>query len=1247
MSKKKSQNSKNKSHILQKSKKATLPKPSVSYDELRKKAQEEYEKKKLRKQIKDDYYSLIKSGNSDLEEVAKFITKYSSATQLVREALSDQKYQKNYFSKLIWDQLLGSIDENLEKELLVQKMSNERKEWISKILPSPLIYNISALESGPNFADVTPQEITRFILSFMDEYHEEVSVIGNFPFKYIGDYTIKIVFQDGINIEHTLSLRLHQDPLPDRIESRLKNIDPIYIDSADDPMGTLQKMHDEESPNDILNYYPLLGRILITAYQLGFWKTNWVQNLFHEWENRTGEFVLNSQINTLKAAIDEIESIDNFIPFDLDNDNLDVSKVEAIALELIEQRLSYPISNLRAKCLETSLIDLATVNIEIRIDNLPAGRLHLRRTSFFLPQFIRDEISESNFEKLLMELRRIQSSSDLIIAADRETRIGISFQIDSDSISNMTRSTYLGTICRVLIERGLIGDDQMKSTLTSFYAARGQELLDDLPLQARKYFLLFYRMMFKENANEHIKATRPFDYPVLSNIFTSYLTNENLKKRSPRDTGIKGMKDLKYQLPLLWRAAQLLNESPINFLAALFEMYVIDENFVRSLIGNLRKCEKIDRYDLNYLNPDKSTDLYDDIVIFLIKHSPTNTKSDDLVNFTLSLLDSRNIAHPIFNSLSEIIKSVQTFISTKDIVQRSTIYTEIDRQFLQIKSSLDQLVTEFRRNPDERKKASHIMQLLNSLKEHVDSIHREFFRTARLEAVVESTTLPRDTISPVEIVIENIEFGLANNVNIVLERDTRFLAETYEKSIKQLFANEKRIEFINITPLTDQTLEFRGRVIYTDQEGEKWCPFQQAISVSDPEKFQYFNSPYITGKPVFATEMFFGRRKELGELIQLLMGQYQDKVIAIWGNRRVGKTSLLVQLQTGNPELLKVPTLSNLRESYIPIIIDFERFAPTTQAYLIYHKICTEIYRKISDIELFPLEEIPIEVFDKYPADTLIDDFMYKVIRGLKSSNKKVLLLMDEFDNLIKIGGEEKGIFGFIRELINKYNDNIGFIFVGADEMVEMMRKYANRLYSMANTLEIPNLSEEDARRLILEPMKRSNPQFIWPENAVKQIINLTDKHPYYIQVLCDSIVQVLIRGKRLRVTTVDVQNMAHKLSTDRGSELFGELSKMFTSLKTPAKIVLTAIANLTTTEQIDKSWVTSGLVEQEIQKYSERFPAALIIGVLLELKEKNILLYRGGNDAEMEYSFRVPLLRFHVSEHLKMRDLLKEAELI
>lgn len=154
-------------------------------------------------------------------------------------------------------------------------------------------------------------------------------------------------------------------------------------------------------------------------------------------------------------------------------------------------------------------------------------------------------------------------------------------------------------------------------------------------------------------------------------------------------------------------------------------------------------------------------------------------------------------------------------------------------------------------------------------------------------------------------------------IEIKMIKGEGMLCEKVNELILQLTRNTKDISDIDfeLVPSSEyHILDSKNRVFltFTESEKQKEATFliipstarQIAISYKINQKLAdrpiYINSikdnPYVYGDPVSEEQAFFGRKKELEQLIQSVAKPAKQDTLVI-GERRTGKTSLLYQVE--------------------------------------------------------------------------------------------------------------------------------------------------------------------------------------------------------------------------------------------------------------------------------------------------------------------------------------------------------------
>lgn len=278
-------------------------------------------------------------------------------------------------------------------------------------------------------------------------------------------------------------------------------------------------------------------------------------------------------------------------------------------------------------------------------------------------------------------------------------------------------------------------------------------------------------------------------------------------------------------------------------------------------------------------------------------------------------------------------------------------------------------------------------------------------------------------------------------------------------------------------------------------------------------------NPYISGEPIRREDMFFGRADLLRRILHIL----HNNSIMIYGERRIGKTTLLYQLanrlrQDSDPEY-----------RFIPVLIDLEG---TPEAAL-FHTLMEGIVHGVRAL----LPELPPLLFraessQEYGDRDFSRDFsqLLAALRETTSKEIRIVLLMDEMD---VIDTYERIVQVQLRRIfMQDFAQNLGAVVAGVQISKEWDRP-ESPWYNLFNEVELPPFSEEEARELITEPVKGV---YRYDDQAVEQIIAYGEGRPHRIQQYCLEAVNHMLAARRTRVTLADVE-AAHEAITQAWGE--------------------------------------------------------------------------------------------------------------
>lgn len=261
--------------------------------------------------------------------------------------------------------------------------------------------------------------------------------------------------------------------------------------------------------------------------------------------------------------------------------------------------------------------------------------------------------------------------------------------------------------------------------------------------------------------------------------------------------------------------------------------------------------------------------------------------------------------------------------------------------------------------------------------------------------------------------------------------------------------------------------------------------------VAEAELRQEIDSPYIIGVPLTEQqEIFIGRADISARIEQLLLDRRQPPLL-LYGQRRVGKTSLLNNLGRLLPSTI------------IPLFVDLQ--GPATRAsddagFL--YNLARSITRSARQRELI----LPALTRENLADDPFshFEEWLDEVEQALNGN--LALLMLDEFevlaDALDKGRFDEVTVMGMVRHLI-QHRSRFKLLLSGSHTLDEFQR-WAGYLINV-QVVRISYLSPAETRQLVAQPV--GDFALRYETAAVDRVIALTRGHPFLVQLLCAEIV--------------------------------------------------------------------------------------------------------------------------------------------
>lgn len=286
-------------------------------------------------------------------------------------------------------------------------------------------------------------------------------------------------------------------------------------------------------------------------------------------------------------------------------------------------------------------------------------------------------------------------------------------------------------------------------------------------------------------------------------------------------------------------------------------------------------------------------------------------------------------------------------------------------------------------------------------------------------------------------------------------------------------------------------------------------------------------NPYIAGSPIRNEEMFFGREK----LLKRILNTLHNNSLMVYGQRRIGKTSLQHQLKR------RLENLQDPEFDFIPVMIDLQGTSEERFFHTLMEEIL-EVCRPRLDISRsFRIREKR----GAYSGRDFSRDLkeLLAILSAQTDKKLKLVLLMDEVDEMNKYSEQ---VNQKLRSVFMKtFAESLVAVMSGA-YLKKTWESEGSPWYNFFEEIEVPPFEREDAVRLICQPVAGI---FSYEEKAIRKIIEYSACKPYIIQRFCINAINRIIEHKRRRVTVEDVEVVRGQvLTTTEVTEAMGISSR-------------------------------------------------------------------------------------------------------
>ena len=260
------------------------------------------------------------------------------------------------------------------------------------------------------------------------------------------------------------------------------------------------------------------------------------------------------------------------------------------------------------------------------------------------------------------------------------------------------------------------------------------------------------------------------------------------------------------------------------------------------------------------------------------------------------------------------------------------------------------------------------------------------------------------------------------------------------------------------------------------------------------EHSQELDNPYIVAVPLtWQQEVFVGRTDIVARIEQLLLDRRHPPLL-LYGQRRMGKTSLLRNLGRLLPRTI------------VPLFADCQRVSLASNYPDFLYNLASEMRRSAEqqrDLALPPLSQ---ETLAASPF-TAFNEWLDAIEKTLETEGYHIALLtLDEFealDSVLDKGRfDETDVLSMIRHII-QHRPQFK-VLLATSHPLEEFQRWAGYLINV-QIVKVGYLKEDEARTLIEQPVK--NFALRYEPEAARRVLDVTRGHPALIQLLCYELV--------------------------------------------------------------------------------------------------------------------------------------------
>jgi len=240
-------------------------------------------------------------------------------------------------------------------------------------------------------------------------------------------------------------------------------------------------------------------------------------------------------------------------------------------------------------------------------------------------------------------------------------------------------------------------------------------------------------------------------------------------------------------------------------------------------------------------------------------------------------------------------------------------------------------------------------------------------------------------------------------------------------------------------------------------------------------------NPYVHRSMLTTSQMFFGRREELGLIFNLLEGKQSISVV---GERRIGKSSLLYCLSLPD---IQARLGKSLQDGYIYVYADLSQYTNADPP-AFFGSILGIMKKKARK-------------WIRRKAEAAVEPELFSdVITDLSEKGITTVLLLDEFDSVASNHKFDIDFYNYLRSLANA--NKLCYVTASKERLVNLchLSVASSPFFNICVSVPLGLLDRQSAIDLIQRPSLEAGLPLT---DDVDLVLKQAGRHPFLIQMFC------------------------------------------------------------------------------------------------------------------------------------------------